>query len=241
MRSLIVVAMVVAGCAARAPSGLTLLPPERPADAWIASARTHLAEGRRLRAVEGRAAARPALDAALFDAERALSAANPLVAEHLLLRHRLRDTFAPLRRPDLPAAAVWIEALHAATEARSTLHLFEAQEAITVAAERLVAVDRTAGWAAADRTLGQLLSDLPVGNGLDLVAAREHFETALALAPAYLPTRVLFALHWADRAREADVYRHLLDEVAAAADAPPLAGAERENAAAVETARALAR
>lgn len=233
--ALLLLLLAAAACAPRATSGLTLLPLDRPADAFVASARARLAEGRRLRALSGRGAARPLLDAALFDAERALSAANPLVAERLVFRHRFHEAFGPIVRADLPAAAVWLEALYAAAEARSMLHLFDAQEPIQVLAERLIALDRGAGWAAADRTLGQLESDLPVGGGLNLVGAREHFEAAIVLAPDYLETRVLFALHWADRAHEPAIYRRLLDEVLAAPDRGDLP----ENAAAIATARAL--
>jgi hypothetical protein len=218
--ALLLLLLAAAACAPRATSGLTLLPLDRPADAFVASARARLAEGRRLRALSGRGAARPLLDAALFDAERALSAANPLVAERLVFRHRFHEAFGPIVRADLPAAAVWLEALYAAAEARSMLHLFDAQEPIQVLAERLI---------------GQLESDLPVGGGLNLVGAREHFEAAIVLAPDYLETRVLFALHWADRAHEPAIYRRLLDEVLAAPDRGDLP----ENAAAIATARAL--
>jgi hypothetical protein len=238
-RVALLVAVALAGCAARRPSGLTLLPPERPVEAWVASARAHLAEGRRLRATEGRRAALAELDAALFDAERALSAANPLVAERLIRRRPTREIFAPLVRADLDAAAVWLEALHAAKEARGTLHLFDAQELLGAGAARIIALDRGAGWGAADRVLGQLLADLPVGAGLDLVNAQEHFEAAIVIAPGYLPTRVLYALHWATRAREEDTFRRLLDEVVRAGDHSPPPGAASENAAAIATARAL--
>jgi hypothetical protein len=209
----------------------------RPADdnVLVRLSRVSLRRGRMLR---GRAAADVYDEAAAF-AERALAARNPNLAEAARAGQTPEAVFARAEPADVPALAAYIEALMAWAMACGIPTLLAERQRITAAALRTIAFDRAAGWAAADRALAVLDCELPEARQ-NLRDALEHFEAAIAAAPAYLPTRLAYAEEYAPRVRDVALYRRLLDEVVAG-DAGALPEALAENLEAQAAARRLIR
>jgi hypothetical protein len=172
-------------------------------------------------------------------AERGLCAQNTTVCQRAREGKPPREIFAAAERADLPLLCAYIEALwaFAARGGMATVLLESTQ--LRAAADRGMEMDRHAGRAAPDRVLGGLDASLPIDGGGDLRSAEIHFESALAAAPGFLPTRVDYAerLLWR-RLHARARYQKALSEVVAA-DANALPDAAPENRAAQRRARAL--
>jgi hypothetical protein len=178
-------------------------------------------------------------DEATAFAERALAARNPALAAAARAGHPPADVFAHAEPADAPALAVYAEALLAWAMARGTPTVLAARPWIAAAAERTLSFDPAIGWGAAHRVLGTLACEQPEARQ-NLRDALDHFEAAVAAAPAYLPTRVIYAEEYATRVRDDQLYRRLLEE-ALAADPRALPEALPENLDAQRTARRLIR
>lgn len=208
----------------------------RPGDANILVRLGHVSL-RKAHALRGAAAGLD--DEAVGWAERALAARNPRLGEAARAGQAPEAVFSHAEPADVPALTVYAEGLLAWAIMRGTPTVLVERPRITAAALRIIAFDRAAGWAAADRVLGVLDCELPEARQ-NLGDALERFEAAVAAAPAYLPTRVAYAEEYATRVRDAALYRRLLDEVLAA-DPRALPEAVPENLEAQQTARSLIR
>src|SRR5262249_7750742 len=80
---------------------------------------------------------------------------------------------------------------------------------------RCLELDASYFYAAPHRELAVLLSWTP---GADLERAKQHFDAALASAPQYLETRVLYADSYAARKGDRELYKHELEVVLATPD-----------------------
>jgi hypothetical protein len=176
---------------------------------------------------------------AISFAERALAARNANILE------RARDkklppqkVFAPAEPADLPALVAYSEGLVDWSLAHGSATLLLQRDWIVAAAQRAAELDRSFDFGAPDRLLGIVLSILTPDLGGDYKSAQEHFETAIATAPGYLPNRLEYAERWAVRMRDGGLYRRLLQETADG-DAEALPAAAPENRAAKKQAKAL--
>jgi hypothetical protein len=177
------------------------------------------------------------LELAVQFAERALAARNPGLAAAARAGQPPEKVFALAEPADAPALALYAEALLAWAVARGTPTVRAQHDLIRAAAANALRFDRTLAWAAPDRVLGVLACEARVARQ-NLSPALEHFEAAVAAAPGYLPTRVLYAAEYAPRVRDAALQRRLLEAVVAA-DAHALPEAEPENREAQAAARRL--
>jgi hypothetical protein len=97
--------------------------------------------------------------------------------------------------------------------------------------EQVARLDPGYDHGGADRYLGSFYGEAPGIAGGDLEKSRAHFDRAVALAPAYLQTRVALAEHYARPAHDAPLYAAALRLVAETpADAVPDAVPEQEIA-----------
>jgi hypothetical protein len=179
------------------------------------------------------------IDQAVRFAERALAARNGELAAAARSGKPRDKIFALAQLADAPALTLYAEALLAWALASGTPTVLAQRDAIRAAAESALRFDRAIGWAAPDRVLGTLECALPEARQ-NLGLARDHFEAAVAAAPAYLPSRLAFAEEYAPRVRDEPLQRRLLEEVVNA-DAHALPAAETENREAQRTARTLLR
>ncbi|MDB4970574.1 MAG: hypothetical protein JWN44_6263 [Myxococcales bacterium] len=172
-------------------------------------------------------------------AERAMAARNAKLREAAQSGKGPEQIFSYAEPADAPALTLYAEALLGWAIANGTSTLLDRRPWIIVASVRALGFDRSIGWAAPDRVLGILDCEMPEARQ-NLRDALEHFEAAVAAAPAYLPTRIAYAEEYATRVRDAALYRRLLDEVIAA-DANALPEAAPENLDAQKAARSLIR
>ncbi|HEY2744580.1 MAG TPA: TRAP transporter TatT component family protein [Polyangia bacterium] len=178
------------------------------------------------------------LDEATGYAERALAARNPkLLAAARAANAKPADVFSHAEPADAPALALYAEALLGWSVMHGTATVMKKRDWIHAAAERALALDPAAGWAAPNRVLATLDCELPHA-GENLHDAMVRFEAAVAVVPAYLPTRVAYAEEYATRTSDETLYRRLLAEVLAA-NPSALPDAAAENADAQKTARKL--
>lgn len=178
-------------------------------------------------------------DEAASYAERALSARNPALLDAARAGRPPVEVFAHAEPADAPALVVYAEALLGWSLAHGTATLLKKRDWIEAAAKRALSFDPAVGWGAPNRVLGELDCELPEA-GQNLRDALDRFEAAVAVAPAYLPTRVAYAEEYATRVRDAGLYKRLLEEVVAA-DPKALPDAAPENAEAQRSARRLLR
>ena len=184
----------------------------------------------------GKGAALLYSDAASW-AERALAMSNPPLAQAALANKKPSDIFALAQPSDEDALVLYAESILWWAIDTNTTTVIDQKAMIEAAAGRALALDRSAGYGAPDRVLAVLACELPVARQ-NLREALDHFEAAIAAAPAYLPTRLLYAEEYAVRMREAPMYRRLLHEVVTS-DAHALVDAQPENEAAQREAQKL--
>jgi hypothetical protein len=184
----------------------------------------------------GKGAALLYSDAASW-AERALAMSNPPLAQAALANKKPSDIFALAQPADEDALVLYAESLLWWAVDTNTTTVIDQKAMIEAAAGRALALDRSAGYGAPDRVLAVLACELPIARQ-NLREALDHFEAAIAAAPAYLPTRLLYAEEYAVRLREAPLYRRLLHEVVDG-DPRALVEAQPENEAAQREAQKL--
>jgi hypothetical protein len=182
---------------------------------------------------------RDQLDLAVQLAERALAARNAELGAAARAGKPPEQIFALAAPPDAPALVLYAEAELAWALAYGTPTVLAQRDAIRAAAESALRFDRSVGWAAPDRVLGTLACEIPEARH-NLGQARDHFEAAVAAAPAYLPSRLAFAEEYAPRVHDVPLRRRLLEEVVVA-DARALPDAEPENREAQRVAQQLLR
>jgi tetratricopeptide (TPR) repeat protein len=83
--------------------------------------------------------------------------------------------------------------------------------------EHVLSLDESFFYAAPHRYFGVYRTKIPFPGG-DLPASKQHFEKAIALAPNYLDTKVLYAEAYATKAQDEELFKRLLGEVVAAPD-----------------------
>lgn len=79
--------------------------------------------------------------------------------------------------------------------------------------EHVLSLDEKFFYAAAHRYLGAYYAVAPGFSGGDIEKSKEHFDKALAIAPDYFATRVLYATEYAVKAQDADLYKAQLETV----------------------------
>jgi hypothetical protein len=189
----------------------------------------------------GRFARGPAIAAAYSDAaafaERALTARHPELAHAVATGEPPPALFARAEPADTAALALYAESLLWWAIERGTPTVLAARAWIEAAALRALTLERAVAWAAPDRVLGILDCELPDA-GPNLRDALDRFESAVALAPAYLPNRLAYAAEYARRVHDPGLRRTLLDAIDHA-DARALPGALPENLDAQRQARTM--
>ncbi len=184
----------------------------------------------------GKGAALLYSDAASW-AERALATSNPALAQAARSGKRPGEVFSLAQPADEDALVLYAESILWWAIESNTTTVIDQKPWIEAAAARALALDRAAGYGAPDRVLAVLACEMPAARQ-NLREALDHFEAAIAAAPAYLPTRLLYAEEYAVRLREAPLYRRLLHEVVDG-DAHALVEAQPENEAAQREAQQL--
>lgn len=99
----------------------------------------------------------------------------------------------------------------------------EAHQIVLDVMARVEALDPDYWYAGADRYFAVIYAVVPAIAGGDLAKARDRFEAALARAPGFLETRLLYAMLYAEPAGDDALYRAQLTAIV---DAP--AGLEPE-------------
>jgi tetratricopeptide (TPR) repeat protein len=185
---------------------------------------------------DGRTAAE-VFDRGLAAAERGLLGAAPEIELDLAQGQPL-DTSLTRVGPAGQAAMFWYACnlWRAAAADMRTAALYRTR--VAAALDRVLALDPLFFYGAADRQLGVILAKSPAFLDGDIERSRLHFERALALAPAFLPTRVHFAEAYAQEANDRDLWTRLLTEVAGAT-AESLPDAAPEQRLAITRAREL--
>ncbi len=112
------------------------------------------------------------------------------------------------------------------------------KDKLKTAMERILELDKTFFYGAADRYFGAFYSLLPGIAGKDTKKSAAHFEKSVEIAPEYLSTKVVKAQFLAKELDDEEMYRSLLEEVLAAPDGdnPDIAP---ENRAAKRTAQKM--
>ncbi len=84
--------------------------------------------------------------------------------------------------------------------------------------ERVMALDENYFYAGPHRYFGAMYGLAPAFAGGNMDKSKEHFEKAIAIAPTYLGTRVLFLEVWAQKEEDEEVWREQMDILDATAE-----------------------
>ncbi len=99
----------------------------------------------------------------------------------------------------------------AKTKGSSTILFYKSR--VKKMIEHALALDEKYFYGAPHRYLGAYYAAAPGFSGGDVEKSKEHFDKALAIEPNYFGTRVLYAVEYAVKAQDADVYKQQLEMV----------------------------
>jgi hypothetical protein len=189
--------------------GWTLVARARPDDVALAEslARAHyfLAEGHLAFRKETDAAAADGyvaeLDACAAVAETALRARWPAFGQKRTLAVPFEDAIALLDDDAAPLLYWWAQCRMLAANARGLTATIATHQAVFAVMERVARAAPDYWYGGADRYFAVVFAAAPAIAGGDLEKSRAHFDAALARAPGFLETRLLYGLFHHDRAQ----------------------------------------
>jgi tetratricopeptide (TPR) repeat protein len=172
-------------------------------------------------------------EAGVRSAERALVALSPEFRKKVQAGTKVKDAIDVLGKEAVPALYWWATSTGKWARAKGTAVALFWRDTVKKCIQKVLSFDRGFWWGAADRYFGAYYAYLPGIFGGDAKKAKEHFDKALEIAPAYLATKVLLAdLYYTkkepEKARRRELFEKTLREVLAAnPDAIPGIGPEQ--------------
>ena len=133
----------------------------------------------------------------------------------LLYETPIPEAAQVLTRSDLPAAYWYSVNMGKWAVLDGTPTILAHKDDIRAIMERIAEIDREYWYGASDRYFGVFYTRIPIGNP-DLDRSHQHFEAAIAMAPDYLSTRVLYAQDYATKRQDRELFVEQLEYVLAA-------------------------
>jgi hypothetical protein len=148
-------------------------------------------------------------------ARLALSVNNPNWNRALLYETPIPEAVQVLTHSDVPTVYWYSVNMGRWALIDGTPTILAHKDDIAAIMTRMAELDASYFYGASDRYFGVFYTRLPIGNP-DLEASLRHFESAIAMAPDYLSTRVLFAGDYAPKVQNRELFIEQLEYVIAA-------------------------
>jgi hypothetical protein len=150
--------------------------------------------------------------------EKALLIVDPKFGEKMRAGTEFEVAIGEIEKPAIEAAYWYCTNLSRFANAKGLSARLFYKDRVSAAMRRIGVLDAAYFHAASDRFFGAYYSALPSIAGRDLSKSGEHFDKAIAAAPAYLSNKVLKADFLAVNLDDRALYTKLLEEVLAAPD-----------------------
>ncbi|GIW71792.1 MAG: hypothetical protein KatS3mg102_1334 [Planctomycetota bacterium] len=192
--------------------------PTRP-DVWLKLSYAYywLAHGHLRFAGGEEEAMRRAYDKGIVAAEHALKLLAPQFAARVKAGESWEEAVKTAGAEALPALYWYATNLGKWALLEGIVKTLRYKNRIFAIMSRVHELDERFWYAGPHRYFGVYYTKIPFPGG-DLEKSRQHFERAVALAPHYLETKVLFASEYAVKAQDEELFRRLLGEVLATPD-----------------------
>ena len=151
-------------------------------------------------------------------AEKGMVASSDAFKERVKAGDRPEDAVDALDIKGQPAMYWYASNLGRWAKQSGFSTLIREKDRIKKIMERVMALDENYFFAGPHRYFGAMYGLAPGFAGGDMDKSREHFEKAIALAPNYLGSRVLYLEVWAQKEEDEDVWREQMDIIDATAE-----------------------
>ena len=151
-------------------------------------------------------------------AEKGMVASSDAFKERVKAGDRPEDAVDALDLKGQPAMYWYASNLGRWAKQSGFSTLIREKDRIKKIMERVMALDENYFFAGPHRYFGAMYGLAPGFAGGDMDKSREHFEKAIALAPNYLGSRVLYLEVWAQKEEDEDVWREQMDIIDATAE-----------------------
>ena len=151
-------------------------------------------------------------------AEKGMVASSDAFKERVKAGDRPEDAVDALDLKGQPAMYWYASNLGRWAKQSGFSTLIREKDRIKKIMERVMALDENYFFAGPHRYFGARYGLAPGFAGGDMDKSREHFEKAIALAPNYLGSRVLYLEVWAQKEEDEDVWREQMDIIDATAE-----------------------
>ena len=151
-------------------------------------------------------------------AEKGMVASSDAFKERVKVGDRPEDAVDALDIKGQPAMYWYASNLGRWAKQSGFSTLIREKDRIKKIMERVIALDENYFYAGPHRYFGAMYGIAPAFAGGDMDKSREHFEKAIALAPTYLGSRVLYLEVWAQKEEDEDVWREQMDIIDATAE-----------------------
>jgi hypothetical protein len=168
------------------------------------------------------------LERGVAAAERGLRASSSDFDRLRRLDAPFEDAIAALDRDAAPLLYWWAVQRMAVAREEGFAATVAAHPVVWSAMERVEALDPDTWYRGADRYFAAAYAVMPPVAGGDLARSRERFESALAHAPDFLETRLLYAALYATAAEDDALYRVQLTAIVEAPAGDPAIEPEQE-------------
>jgi tetratricopeptide (TPR) repeat protein len=197
------------------------------ADLDLALAQAYVLLAERRREAGAADAQTDAFANAVRASEAALAAASPTVAARLGSGVWVEDALEGAGNDVLPAVYWYATSLAGYALARGLTGTVHFQHRVEALFNWVLGHDETFACGGAHRGLGSWHARTPAAAGGDLSRSRQHFERALAIAPACAQNRITYAEDYAVAAQDRALFTRLLGEARAALAAAPASDADQ--------------
>ncbi len=154
--------------------------------------------------------------AAITSGERSILAREPELGTPLRSGRRLSELLSMLEEQDVPGLYWRTMALSRWARGYGMFTLNSVRDELRASMSRCAELDRLYDGAGADRFLADSWAGASTVQGGDLERARRHFEYAIHAAPDHLGTRVLFALDYAVKMQDRELFQTQIEAVLSA-------------------------
>lgn len=145
--------------------------------------------------------------------ERALLVLEPAFEKEMRSGGSFEEAIRKISKKGMVAAYWYCTNLGRFASKRGLSERLYYKDKLKTAMERILELDPSFFYGAADRYFGAFYSILPGIAGKDTDKSAKHFEASIAIAPEYLSTKVVKAQFLAKELDDEAMYRQLLEEV----------------------------
>jgi len=146
---------------------------------------------------------------------QAMKITSPEFAAEVGTGAKIEDVAHLIPQKGQPAMYWWAVNLGRYASAKDFTTLLYHKASIYGIMQQVLKLDETYYYGAPHRYFGAYYAKAPAWAGGNMSKSKEHFDKALALAPTYLSTKILYAQYYAIKTEDKELFLRLLNSVLA--------------------------